>query len=50
MTTKTKTSKNKTCPECGMKKENWSVKDGVEREGDTYCCEGCANGTGCICG
>lgn len=23
--------------------------DPTEKNGQTYCCEGCANGTGCVC-
>lgn len=35
----------KVCPECGMEFEPpGAVCNGVE-----YCCEGCAEGTGCDC-
>lgn len=40
-----------TCPRCGMTKSQWKGNggDGVERDGVRYCCDGCANGTGCTC-
>lgn len=37
------------CPECGMEKDTWPNKTGVTKSGKTYCCQGCANGTGCTC-
>ena len=37
----------KKCPACGMPQDQWPDPDGVEGK---YCCEGCANGTGCTCG
>ena len=39
------------CPKCGMGKDMWKGGggQGVEREGTTYCCEGCATGSGCTC-
>ena len=43
-----------TCPGCGMGKHLWTGNggEGVEQEGQTYCCQGCADepGTGCTCG
>ena len=36
------------CPACGMEKSDWKG-NGVEKNGQTYCCNGCANGTGCTC-
>lgn len=36
------------CPACGMKKDTWQSK-GVTKNGKTYCCQGCADGTGCTC-
>lgn len=39
------------CSECGMPRAEWTYDGGagVEREGETYCCPGCADGNGCIC-
>ena len=37
------------CPSCGMKKDTWPDKAGVTKSGKTYCCQGCADGTGCTC-
>jgi hypothetical protein len=43
-----------TCPGCGMERDAWRGSDyqGVEKGGQTFCCQGCAdNGSeGCICG
>lgn len=36
------------CPTCGMDLTNPATR-GYTWDGDTYCCEGCANGTGCTC-
>jgi hypothetical protein len=35
------------CPGCAMDIELGS--NPTERDGHTYCCPGCANGTGCTC-
>lgn len=32
-----------------MEKDAWPNKTGVTKSGKTYCCQGCANGTGCTC-
>ena len=37
------------CPRCGMEKSEWPNATGVQKDGTTYCCDGCANGTGCTC-
>ena len=39
------------CPRCGLEKDRWKGNrgQGVEREGLTYCCEGCAGGDICTC-
>ena len=37
------------CPSCDMARKEWPHKEGYQREGATYCCEGCAQGTGCTC-
>jgi hypothetical protein len=40
-----------TCPRCGMTRERWKGNggQGVQSGGQTYCCQGCANNTGCTC-
>jgi len=39
------------CPKCGMSKSQWRGNNGQGFQlGDqTYCCQGCAVGTGCTC-
>lgn len=39
------------CPNCGMAREEWQGNEGrgYEADGVTYCCQGCAEGTGCTC-
>ena len=41
-----------TCPARGMGKHDWQGNggEGETRDGQTYCCRGCAEGTGCNCG
>ena len=36
------------CPGCGMVKNEWPG-EGYTHDGETYCCQGCAEGTGCMC-
>ena len=36
------------CPGCGMIKNDWPG-EGYTHDGETYCCQGCAEGTGCMC-
>jgi hypothetical protein len=36
------------CPGCKMPKNEW-VGDGYSHVGQIYCCQGCAEGTGCFC-
>src|SRR5436190_11686 len=36
------------CPGCRMVKNEWPG-EGYTHDGETYCCQGCAEGTGCIC-
>jgi len=36
------------CPGCGMVKNKWPG-EGYTHDGQTYCCQGCAEGTGCMC-
>lgn len=38
-----------TCANCGMKQEEWRTPQGYKQDGETFCCEGCATGTGCTC-
>jgi hypothetical protein len=40
-----------TCPRCGMPRSQWKENrgQGVTQGGQTYCCQGCAQGTGCTC-
>lgn len=45
-------SSQQTCPGCGMERSVWKGNggQGVAKDGATYCCQECADGTGCICG
>ena len=36
------------CPGCRMAKNEWPG-EGYTHDGQTYCCQGCAEDTGCIC-
>jgi hypothetical protein len=36
------------CPGCGMVKNQW-LGEGYTHNGESYCCQGCAEGTGCTC-
>jgi hypothetical protein len=36
------------CPGCAMIKNKWPG-EGYSHEGETYCCQGCAEDTGCTC-
>ncbi len=36
------------CPGCKMIKNEWPG-EGYTHDGETYCCQGCAEGTGCTC-
>jgi len=36
------------CPGCGLIKNSWPG-EGYTHAGETYCCQGCAEGTGCTC-
>ncbi|MGE3180073.1 MAG: hypothetical protein AB7N71_00445 [Phycisphaerae bacterium] len=38
----------KRCPVCGMSSDEWQFEGGAGYR-DSYCCPGCANGTGCEC-
>jgi hypothetical protein len=40
------------CANCGMPKDEWRGNNGqgFQMAGKTYCCQGCAAGTGCTCG
>ena len=37
------------CANCGMKQDEWRTRQGYQMDGETFCCEGCATGTGCTC-
>ncbi len=39
------------CSKCGMPKDQWKENggQGVTKDDQTYCCQGCADGTGCTC-
>lgn len=39
------------CPNCGMARAEWQGNNGngFEMGDQTYCCQGCAVGTGCTC-
>jgi hypothetical protein len=41
-------SEGPACPGCGMLKNAWPG-EGYTHENETYCCQGCAEGTGCTC-
>ena len=36
------------CPGCTMVKNEWPG-EGYTHDGETYCCQGCAEGTDCMC-
>lgn len=38
-----------TCPGCGQNGKEWPDEAGYQMDGKKYCCEGCAEGTGCTC-
>jgi hypothetical protein len=40
-----------TCPGCGMERSEWKGNNGqgVHQNGETYCCQGCADGVDCTC-
>jgi hypothetical protein len=40
-----------TCPGCGMDRSEWkgNMGQGVPKDGETYCCQGCADGVDCTC-
>ena len=42
---------SQTCSNCGMAKEEWQGNggEGYQYQGQTYCCQGCAEGGGCTC-
>jgi hypothetical protein len=35
-----------TCANCGMRQDAWRTPQGYQQDGETFCCEGCATGTG----
>ncbi len=44
-------TQEKTCPNCNMPQSAWTTNDGkgFQMGSETYCCQGCAVGTGCTC-
>ena len=46
--TKTKTRMSLACPQCSMNLMK-APQGGFVQYGETYCCRGCANGSGCTC-
>lgn len=36
------------CPQCGIPQAQW-LNPCKNAQGENYCCEGCAEETGCIC-
>jgi len=44
----TKTRVNVACPVCGMDLKK-APNGGFAKYGETYCCQGCADGSGCSC-
>jgi hypothetical protein len=51
MTAPNKSPKAGGCPGCGMPREDWPkvAGAGYAKDGVVYCCEGCADGSGCTC-
>jgi hypothetical protein len=37
------------CPTCGVKREDWVSYKGYPKDGETYCCVGCATSLDCTC-
>jgi hypothetical protein len=39
------------CPNCGMPRDEWQGNGGrgYTQGSETFCCQGCAEGTGCTC-
>jgi len=37
------------CSRCDMDKSEWSEEAGYQKDGEIYCCSGCADDTGCLC-
>lgn len=38
------------CPNCNMSQTSWPDSQGVTKNDHVYCCDGCAEHTGCTCG
>lgn len=43
--------KGAVCPNCGLLQDRWTGNsgEGYEKQGLIFCCEGCAEDTGCGC-
>jgi hypothetical protein len=38
------------CPNCNMQKSDWDKSGkGFKKDGETYCCQGCAENKDCTC-
>ena len=48
---KTEISQPAICPECGLSQEEWTGNSGCgyAKEGENYCCKGCAEDNACTC-
>jgi len=46
---RSKTATEQTCANCGMQQDEWRTPQGYKQDTETFCCEGCASGTGCTC-
>ncbi len=42
-------SEQRVCCGCGKTCEQWMQEKGFQDGEDLYCCEGCAEGTRCVC-
>lgn len=45
---RSKTKSEEACPGCGMARADWP-ETGYTYDERRYCCQGCAEGTGCTC-
>lgn len=37
------------CARCDMEQSDWEALSGVEKDGELYCCDDCAQNLGCVC-
>lgn len=45
----TESAETVTCANCGAEQSEWAG-EGYTTGGQAYCCQGCAEDTGCTCG